>query len=92
MLKTIADKRTRRFLDGETVKEFEAFARQLWRRLQVLADASCIEDLMLMRSNRFEALKGDRLGQYSIRVNDQWRICFRFEEGDAFDVEVTDYH
>jgi toxin HigB-1 len=92
MLKTILDKRTRRFCDGERVKEFEAFARQAQRRLLVLADATCIEDLMQMRSNRFEALGGDRAGQYSIRINEQWRICFRFQDGDAYDVEITDYH
>jgi len=92
MLKTIADKRTRRFCNGERIKEFEAFEPQAQRRLLVLADAICIEDLMHMRSNRFEALGGDRKGQYSIRINDQWRICFRFQDGDAYDVEITDYH
>ena len=92
MLKTVADKRTRQFCAGERVKEFEAISRQAQRRLVVLSDATCIEDLMQMRSNRFEALNGVRKGQYSIRINDQWRICFRFQDGGAYDVEITDYH
>ena len=76
----------------ERVKEFEASERQAQRRLIVRADATCIEDLMQMRSNRFEALGGDRNVQYSIRINEQWRICFRFEDGDAYDVEIIDTH
>jgi proteic killer suppression protein len=92
MIKTVAGKRTRRFCDGERIKEFEAFERLAQRRLIVLADATSIEDLMQMRSNRFEALSGDRSGQYSIRINEQWRICFRFEDGDAYDVEIVDDH
>jgi proteic killer suppression protein len=92
MIKTVAGKRTRRFCDGQRVRDFEAFERQAQRRLIVLADATCIEDLMQMRSNRFEALGGDRNGQCNIRINEQWRICFRFEDGDAYDVEIIDYH
>jgi len=61
-------------------------------RLTQLNAASRIEDLRLPPSNRLEALKHDRAGQWSIRVNDQWRVCFRFESGDAFDVEIVDYH
>jgi len=74
------------------VKQFDAFVRQAQRRLRILADASRIEDLMSLPSNRFEALRGDRRGQFSIRINERWRICFRFEEGDAHDVEIVDYH
>jgi len=92
MIKSFADKDTARCWNGESVRRFQSFERQAQRRLAVLADASRIEDLMLLRSNRFEALSGDRKGQYSIRINDQWRICFAFSEGDAHDVEIVDYH
>jgi proteic killer suppression protein len=92
MIKSAADKRTARFLNGELVREFQAFERQAQRRLGILNEATSIEDLMLLSSNRFEALGGDRKGQQSIRINDQWRICFVFTEGDAYDVEIVDYH
>lgn len=61
-------------------------------RLTQLNAATRIEDLRLPPSNRLEALKGNRKGQSSIRINDQWRVCFRFEKGDAFGVEIVDYH
>jgi len=61
-------------------------------RLTQLDAATTINDLRFPPSNRLEALKHDRKGQWSMRINDQWRICFRFERGDAFDVEITDYH
>lgn len=92
MIKSAADKRTARFLQGQRVPEFQAFERQVQRRAAILSEATCIEDLMRLPSNRFEALSGGRSGQYSIRVNDQWRICFTFHEGDAYDVEIVDYH
>ncbi len=92
MIKSAADKRTAQFLDGRRVPEFQAFAQQAQRRVWILNEATCIEDLMRLSSNRFEALGGDRNGQYSIRINDKWRICFTFSEGDAFDVEIVDYH
>jgi proteic killer suppression protein len=92
MIKSAADKRTARFLVGERVAEFQAIERQLQRRIAILNEAACLEDLMELPSNRFEALSGDRKGQFSIRVNVQWRICFTFSEGDAHDVEIVDYH
>jgi toxin HigB-1 len=61
-------------------------------RLTQLHAAMAIDDLRSPPSNRLEALKGDRKGEWSMRINDQWRICFRFERGDAFDVEIVDYH
>ena len=61
-------------------------------RLTQLDGATCIEDLRFPPSNRLEALVRDRDGQWSIRINDQWRVCFRFENGDAYDVEIVDYH
>jgi len=62
------------------------------KTLAPLRIAGRIEDLRIPPNNRLEALKGDRKGQWSIRVNDQWRVCFRFEKGAAFDVEIVDYH
>jgi len=61
-------------------------------RLAQLDAATALEDLRVPASNRLEALKHDRRGQWSVRINDQWRVCFRFERGDAFDVEIVDYH
>lgn len=61
-------------------------------RLTQINAASALDDLRIPPSNRLEALKGDRRGQWSIRINDRWRVCFRFEDGEAFDVEITDYH
>ena len=92
MIRSAADRRTAHFLQGERVKEFESFTRQAQRRIAILNQATVIEDLMRLPSNRFEALSGDRHGQFSIRINDRWRICFRFVEGDAHDVEIVDYH
>jgi proteic killer suppression protein len=92
MIKSAADRRSARFLQGHRVPEFQAFERQAQRRVAILNETTCLEDLMRLPSNRFEALHGDRNGQYSIRINDQWRICFTFHEGDAHDVEIADYH
>jgi proteic killer suppression protein len=88
------DKRTRRFAEGERVKDFEAFKDQAERRLDVLEAAVNLTDLMLLPSNRFEALSGDRKGQFSIRINRQWRVCFEWPEGQVrpFNIEITDYH
>ena len=61
-------------------------------RLTQLNAATTINDLRLPQSNRLEAVRGDRKGQWSIRINEQWRVCFRFERSDAFDVEIVDYH
>ena len=62
------------------------------RKLRMLNNARSLEDLRIPPANRLEALKGDRAGKYSIRINDQWRICFLWQQGDAFDVEIVDYH
>ena len=66
--------------------------RRAIRRLEYIDLAKTLNDLKVPPSNRLHALKGDREGQYSISINDQWRVCFRFSEGDAYDVEITDYH
>lgn len=81
-----------RFFEGEEVKDFRGFAEQLERRLTYLNDAENLQDLRELRSNRFEALVGNRKGQYSIRINKQWRLCFRWGSDGPEDVEVVDYH
>ncbi len=88
------DKRTERFAAGERVKEFQAFKEQAERRLDILETALSRRDLMLLPSNRFEALGGDRKGQFSIRINQQWRVCFEWpDEADRpFNIEICDYH
>ena len=92
MIRSFRDRRTADFAAGKRVQAFPSLDRQAQKRLRILADAERIEDLAALRSNRFEALGGDRAGQFSIRINIQWRICFTFRDGDAFDVEITDYH
>jgi proteic killer suppression protein len=76
-------KRVARFVNIETVA---------MRKLAMLHRAANVNDLRIPPNNRLEFLKGDRAGQYSIRINDQWRVCFRFENSNAFDVEIVDYH
>ena len=88
------DKRTRRFANGESARPFRGFADQAARRLAVLNAATSLDDLRRLRSNRLEALRGARSGQYSIRINQQWRLCFEWPEGAAgpSNVEIVDYH
>jgi len=88
------DKRTARFAAGERVKEFQAFERQAQKRIEILDDADSKNDLMRLPSNHFEALGGDRKGQFSIRINMQWRICFEWPDDHAkpFNIEIVDYH
>jgi proteic killer suppression protein len=88
------DKRTAKFAAGERVKEFHSFERQVYKRLEILEAATNKESLMALPSNRFEALGGNRKGQYSIRINDKWRICFEWSETEnhPFNVEIVDYH
>lgn len=94
MILSYRDKRTEAFANGEFVREFQGFDRQGWKRLEILDAATGIEDLRTLPSNRLEALKGDRSGQYSIRINMQWRVCFEWPK-DApgpSNVEILDYH
>ena len=88
------DRRTAAFARGERVREFQSFERQAYKRLDILDAAPNKEALMRLPSNRFEALHGDRQGQYSIRINQQWRICFEWPDDVArpFNIEITDYH
>lgn len=74
------------------VPRFRAFERVARRKLFYLHQARSLQDLRVPPGNQLEALVGDRKGQYSIRINDQWRICFIWTNGDAYDVEITDYH
>lgn len=92
MIASFADKRTERLFRLERVREFIAFERVALRKLAMLDAAHRIEDLLVPPGNRLELLKGDRAGQWSIRINDQWRVCFRWEGNDAHDVEICDYH
>jgi toxin HigB-1 len=93
MIKTFADKETQKlFVSGKSKHIPSDLLRRAIRRLEFIHFANDINDLSVPPSNRLHALKGDRKGQHSISINDQWRICFRFIEGDAYDVEITDYH
>ena len=93
MIKTFADKHTRDlYVNGKSRRIQPDLIRRAIRRLEYIDLATCLEDLKVPPSNRLHALKGNRKGQHAISINDQWRICFRFKDGDAFDVEVTDYH
>jgi proteic killer suppression protein len=93
VIRTFADRHTAELYEAGKAKRFppEIWRRAL-RRLEYLDLAVCVDDLKVPPSNRLHRLERDRKGQYSISVNDQWRICFRFVDGDAFDVEMTDYH
>ena len=77
---------------GEWAPAYQSFAKQALLRLPDLNRANVLADLTHRRGSRLEALSGDRAGQRSIRINRQWRICFRWDDGDAYDVEIVDYH
>ncbi len=94
MILSFKNKRIEVFANGERVREFSGFDRQGWKRLEILDAATSLEDLRALPSNRLEALGGDRKGQFSIRINLQWRICFEWSEGAAgpSNVDIVDYH
>ena len=91
MIKSFKCKKTERLFNGERVPAFSGFSRQADKRLRILDASETLEVLKALPSNRFEALSGDRKGQFSIRVNKQWRVCFEWHEG-AHEVEIVDYH
>lgn len=91
MIRNFKDKHAEALYNRQFVKRFSGIERQALKRLRILNDAHTLQDLVALPSNRFEALRGDRQGQYSIRVNAQWRICFRWD-GGPYDVEIVDYH
>ncbi|MEO6104594.1 MAG: type II toxin-antitoxin system RelE/ParE family toxin [Pseudoxanthomonas sp.] len=92
MIKTFADKDTEALFSGTRARRFLNIEGAARRKLEYLDAASVLDDLRVPPGNRLEALKRDRAGQYSIRVNDQFRLCFRWKSGDAYDVEICDYH
>lgn len=92
MIQSFRDKRTKQLFEGNRVPEFQAFARQAEKRLRVLDATDTLEALMMLPSNRFKALTGKRQGQYSIRINNQWRICFEWGSAGPENVEIVDYH
>ena len=92
MIRSFADKATERLARRERVRAFAGFERAALRKLAMIDAAVALDDLRVPPGNRLEALKGDRAGQFSVRINDQWRVCFRWQEGEAWDVEICDYH
>jgi len=94
MILSYRDKRTRDFAEGRRVKDFEGFSRQAEKRLDILEAATSLADLRALPSNALEGLRGGRKGQYSIRINSQWRICFEWPDGQSgpSNVEIVDDH
>lgn len=92
MIRSFRDRNTERLFDDIDVPKFRAFNRQARRKLEMLNSARRLDDLLIPPGNRLEKLTGDRAGQHSIRINGQWRICFRWKSSDAWDVEIVDYH
>lgn len=92
MIRSFRCKRTRALFDDEVVPLFRAFERVARRKLLLLHRAADLRDLAAPPGNRLEALQGKRQGQHSIRINDQWRICFVWKDGNSHDVEIVDYH
>ena len=92
MIRSYRNRDTERVFYRQFVPAFQGFATSALRRLRALDRAKTLDDLSAYNGNRLEALAGNRAGQYSIRINRQWRICFRWYDGDAYDVEIVDYH
>lgn len=94
MILSYRDKKTEKFSRGKFVKAFQGFEKQAEKRLSILNAATALDVLRALPSNQLEALKGDRGGQYSIRINSQWRLCFEWLDGQAgpSNVEIVDYH
>jgi proteic killer suppression protein len=94
MILSYGDKQTERFGQGEFVRAFQGFEQQAERRLAILNAALSLDTLRALPGNRLEALRGDRTGQHSIRINQQWRICFQWPSGQLgpSEVEIVDYH
>ena len=92
MIRSFKNRETRRFFEGRRVAAFQGFATQAVRRLVLLDSAETLGDLAALPSNRLEALRGDRAGQHRVRINAQWRVCFRWTDDGPCDVEIVDYH
>ena len=93
MIRDFKDKETQKVFERERSRKLPSDIQQVaLRKLRMLNRAETLQDLRVPPANRLEQLVGDREGQYSIRINDQWRICFLWQDGDALDVEIVDYH
>ncbi|HLT89297.1 MAG TPA: type II toxin-antitoxin system RelE/ParE family toxin [Woeseiaceae bacterium] len=93
MIKSFRDRDSQKVFERQPVRRWPASVqRAALRKLLILDAAERLDDLRVPPGNRLEKLTGDRAGQYSIRINDQWRICFQWRHGDAYQVEITDYH
>ncbi|MFI5399439.1 MAG: type II toxin-antitoxin system RelE/ParE family toxin [SAR324 cluster bacterium] len=92
MIASFGDKDTQKLAEGKPVARFRAIAVQARRRLYLLELAAKVEHLAIPRGNRLERLGGNREGQWSIRINDQWRICFEWRGASAYNVQIVDYH
>jgi proteic killer suppression protein len=92
MIKTFKNADAQALFDGKRIRQWVNIESVALRKLAMINRAACLDDLRIPPGNRLEQLKGNRADYYSIRINDQFRICFRFEQGDAFDVEIVDYH
>lgn len=93
MIKSFSNKETERIYDRERSGKLPGDIQQIsLRKLRMINNARALADLRIPPGNKLEKLKGGRMGQYSIRVNDQWRICFIWRDGDAYEVEIADYH
>jgi proteic killer suppression protein len=92
VIKSFRSRDTKALFDGKRVLRFQSIERIAVRKLAMIDSASALSDLQAVPGNRLELLRGDRSGQYSIRINQQWRICFVWSEGGADEVEIVDYH
>lgn len=93
MIRSFASKQTQEIWEGRQSRRLPPDVQRIARRkLRMINNATNVAELRVPPNNRLERLKGDRSGMYSIRINDQWRICFRWEDGDVHDVELVDYH
>ena len=92
MIKSFSCRDTEKLFNDIDVKRFRNICRKARMKLEILNATVSLKGLMVPPGNRLEALKGDRKGQYSIRINSQWRICFKWHDGNAHDVEIVDYH
>jgi len=92
MIKSFICKDTEKLFNDQDVKRFRGISRKARIKLEILSATVSLEGLKVPPGNRLEALKGDRKGQYSIRIDLQWRICFKWKNGNAYDVEIIDYH
>jgi proteic killer suppression protein len=93
MIRSFRDKETEKIFTRQFSKRLPPDLHQLaWRKLAILHATEQLNDLRIPPGNRLEKLRGERAGQYSIRINEQWRICFEWRQGNAYEVEITDYH